>query len=155
MLETLQSQTLKTLIPLGPCPARLFRRQSWLGWSVSSVAGYLGYVPGADAPPGRLAPPSEADIQELYAELGFNPQRPDAEDARAAGASSASVTLDLNVRTAPSHARSPRQLWRPGPQEGGLAKQRPSAVRLQMPGVGDTKRAGNSSVHALTGRDCN
>ena len=29
------------------------------------MAGYLGYVPGADAPPGQLAPPSEADIQVL------------------------------------------------------------------------------------------
>ena len=79
------------------------RRQSWLGWTLSGVASYLGYVPGSDAPARQLAAPSDADIQQLYAELGFDPARPDvaagARDAAAHG--SLSLTLDLSVRFAP------------------------------------------------------
>ncbi len=50
----------------------LYRRQGWLGWGVSSIAGYLGYVPSQDAPR-QLSPPSESDIQELFHDLGFDP----------------------------------------------------------------------------------
>ena len=49
------------------------RQQSWLGWGVSSIAGYLGYVPSQNTPQ-ELSPPSESDIQELFHDLGFDPQ---------------------------------------------------------------------------------
>lgn len=50
------------------------RPRGWLDWSISGVAGYLGYVPGAPppAPAPDLAPPSEADIQDLYRDLDLD-----------------------------------------------------------------------------------
>lgn len=50
------------------------RPRGWLDWSISGVAGYLGYVPGAPppAPAPELAPPSEADIQDLYRDLDLD-----------------------------------------------------------------------------------
>ncbi len=52
------------------------RRRGWLDWSLSGVAGYLGYVPGAlpPAPAPALAPPSEADIRDLYRDLDLDPR---------------------------------------------------------------------------------
>jgi hypothetical protein len=66
------------------------RQQSWLGWGVSSVAGYLGYVPSQSTPQ-ELSPPSESDIQELFHDLGFDPQMQ--VDSR-----EASATVGINVR---------------------------------------------------------
>lgn len=66
------------------------RQQSWLGWGVSSVAGYLGYVPSQSTPQ-ELSPPSESDIQELFNDLGFDPQMQ--VDSR-----EASGTVGINVR---------------------------------------------------------
>lgn len=69
---------------------------------MSGMASYLGYVPGSDAPARHLAAPSDADIQELYAELGFDPARPDLDaGSRDAAHGSINLTLDLNVHPAP------------------------------------------------------
>jgi hypothetical protein len=75
----------------------LRRRQSWLGWTMSGVAAYLGYVPGSEPPAGQLPSPSDADIQELYAELGFDPARPDLDTGRDASHGSLDLTLNLTV----------------------------------------------------------
>lgn len=82
------------------------RRQSWLGWGVSSVAGYLGYVPSQDAPR-DLSPLSESDIQELYHDLGFDPQtQVDTRNAsRAMG-----INFQLNVSCLSSQRSSTRYI---------------------------------------------
>ena len=49
------------------------RHQNWLSWSVTSVAGYIGWVPGRDAPT-QPAAPTDEDIQGLYKDLDFDPQ---------------------------------------------------------------------------------
>ena len=65
---------------------------------MSGVASYLGYVPNnSDVPPRQLPAPSDADIQELYAELGFDPARPELDRDAAHG--SLHLTLDLSVRS--------------------------------------------------------
>jgi len=74
------------------------RQQSWVGWGVSGVAAYLGYVPSKDAP-SHLPAPNESDILELYNELGFDPN--DQADTRSGG-SSISFNIAVHVSLASS-----------------------------------------------------
>ena len=83
---------------MSSCP----RAQSWLGWTMSGVAAYLGYVPGSEPPARQLPSPSDADIQELYAELGFDPARPVLDAGRDALHGSLDLTLDLTVSIYPA-----------------------------------------------------
>lgn len=66
--------------PVSEAPIDFFavgccRRKGWLAWGLTGVASYLGYVPGDKEAPDLLQrPPSEADIQELYLALEFDPR---------------------------------------------------------------------------------
>ena len=76
------------------------RPRGWLDWSISGVAGYLGYVPGAPppAPAPDLAPPSEADIQDLYRDLDLDLRLLQGASTAPSAGSPVHIAADLQAR---------------------------------------------------------
>ncbi len=65
------------------------------------MAGYLGYVPGAlpPAPAPTLAPPSEADIRDLYRDLDLDPRALLGASPSPAAASAVHLAVNLQARS--------------------------------------------------------
>ncbi len=83
------------------------------------MAGYLGYVPGAPppAPAPDLAPPSEADIQDLYRDLDLDLRLLQSASTAPSAGSPMHVAADLQVRSRGSFApltqgRRAQRTWR-------------------------------------------
>ena len=64
------------------------------------MAGYLGYVPGAPppAPAPDLAPPSEADIQDLYRDLDLDLRLLQGASTAPSAGSPVHIAADLQAR---------------------------------------------------------
>ena len=78
------------------------------------MAGYLGYVPGAPppAPAPDLAPPSEADIQDLYGDLDLDLRLLQGASTAPSAGSPLHIAADLQARCRVNSAIDPAAVAR-------------------------------------------